>query len=463
MGLRFLTGLVLISLVQTPAFSQEFAVWIATAHSIDFPKTKGVENQKAELRELVQTAKRRGITTLYFQVRGRGDAFYRSAVEPWSEELTGTLGQDPGWDPLSEVLSESKKAGIKVIGWFNVYKLTDASNQTKSRGKIRHLTESHPGWVLKSGSERFLNPGIPEVRTYLVSVLSDLLKKYPIDGIQLDFIRYPTTPFKDQAAVKKYKKKGETAEDWRRTNISETVRILSEATARLRPGSEFSTAPLGIWKEIPGAKGLQSYFDVYQDSQGWVSAGYLTAIMPQLYWPAGNIPDGTGARTSPDFRALAIDWVEKCPSVRVLPGIGLYKEPVFRQTEELVKIALSAGAAGVAFYSWSQFVTLPEGLLTGFVRKPVSEQTLLLEIKPDVSEGEFPVSLTRLSKDQRLARFSAGQQQARGWVVLSAAGDTLGTGKLSGMASELIKTPAGSKKVIFIFSDSTQTELTIGD
>jgi len=467
------TRLVIYVLVFSAGFfsnlsAQEFGVWVATAHRIDFPKTNGSEDQKNELLRLVQTAADRGITTLYFQVRGRGDSFYQSDFEPWSESLTGKLGQDPGWDPLDVVIKEASKRNLKVIAWFNVYKITDGSNQTKSSSKKKHPVESHPKWVMKSGSERFLDPGIPDVRIYLAKVAADLVKKYPVDGVQLDFIRYPTTPFNDKKTVSSFKPKKMETDDWRRQNISETVKQIRDAIKAIRPGIEFSAAPLGIWKSIKGAAGLESYRQVYQDSFGWVRDGLVDAIMPQIYWPAGNIPDGTGASSSPDFNALTENWVNNCNPVPVIPGIALYKKPVFDQTEDLVRFALKAGAKGVAFYSWSQFLSLNPGFINSvsdlnFRDKNQSDPQKEIEVVKPSQGNPDVIKVNRLSATSVLLVFEKDARPEGNWSLLSVEKVMIAEGKLAGSNSQILPFTEGADYIKLVFPDGTTKELKIGD
>ncbi|MCA0445515.1 MAG: family 10 glycosylhydrolase [Bacteroidetes bacterium] len=467
------TRLVIYVLVFSAGFfsnlsAQEFGVWVATAHRIDFPKTNGSENQKNELISLVQTAADRGITTLYFQVRGRGDSFYQSDFEPWSESLTGKLGQDPGWDPLDVVIKEASKRNLKVIAWFNVYKITDGSNQTKSSSKKKHPVESHPKWVMKSGSERFLDPGIPDVRLYLAKVAADLVKKYPVDGVQLDFIRYPTTPFNDKKTVSSFKPKKMETDDWRRQNISETVKQIRDAIKAIRPGIEFSAAPLGIWKSIKGAAGLESYRQVYQDSFGWVRDGLVDVIMPQIYWPAGNIPDGTGAKSSPDFNALTENWVNYCNPVPVIPGIALYKKPVFDQTEDLVRFALKAGAKGVAFYSWSQFLSLNPGFINSvpdlnFRDKNQSDPQKEIEVAKPSQGNPDVIKVNRLSATSVLLVFEKDARPEGNWSLLSVEKVMIAEGKLAGSNSQILPFTEGADYIKLVFPDGTTKELKIGD
>ena len=75
------------------------------------------------LRKIVQDLKAANFNTIFFQARARGDAYYRSRYEPWAENLTGIMGQDPGWDPLAFVIDEAHRYGMEVHAWINVYKV----------------------------------------------------------------------------------------------------------------------------------------------------------------------------------------------------------------------------------------------------------------------------------------------------------------------------------------------------
>lgn len=351
-------GFLFSLLISSSVWSQDFGVWITTAHRIDFPKTDGMKNQMEELKEIVDDASRLGITTLYFQVRARGDASYQSELEPWSESFTGELGKNPGWDPLAEIIELAKSKNMKVIGWFNVFKVADQSNQTRSKSKVKHPAERHPDWILKSGTEKFLNPGIPEVRTYIALIAEDIVSGYNIDGLQLDFCRYPTTKYNDSKTLKKYKPAKLSTDDWRRQNVTETVSLIRDAMKKHNPDLILSAAPLGICKSVPKATGLQSYYEVYQDSYGWLENNLLDEVVPQLYWPIGNKPDGTGAKTSPDFETLCKTWGKNSNNIPLKSGIALYKKPVFNEAKREIEVALSNGLDGVVFFAWHQFKEL---------------------------------------------------------------------------------------------------------
>ena len=421
--------------------AQDFGVWVATAHRIDFPKSDGKENQIREMKELIDLASERGITTIYFQVRSRGDACYQSDYEPWAEALTGVLGLNPGYDPLDQFITYAKSKNMRVIGWFNVFKVADQSNQTKSKSKQKHPAEKYPSWILKSGTEKFLNPGIPEVRKYIAEVAADLVSKYDLDGIQLDFCRYPTTKYNDRSTEKKYNKKHLPVGDWRRQNITSTVRLIREAIQEEKPNILLTAAPLGICKAVPNARGLESYYEVYQDSYGWMDADLLDEVEPQIYWPLGNVPDGTGAKTSPDFAALSRDWQRNSNGKIVRPGLALYKQPVAEQAEELIVVALGNGNQGVVFYAWSQFKELNIDL------------TKFKKTNKDVSaketQNEIQLKAEKLTTDQILLHNT--DKKYYGYQLLDKSGSVLRSGIF------------GNESVVMITIDSTAEKIAVTD
>jgi uncharacterized lipoprotein YddW (UPF0748 family) len=65
-----------------------------------------------------------GINTVFFQVKPDGTALWPSKILPWSDTLTGKIGQDPGYDPLQFMLDEAHKRGMRVHAWFNPYRVS---------------------------------------------------------------------------------------------------------------------------------------------------------------------------------------------------------------------------------------------------------------------------------------------------------------------------------------------------
>ena len=259
------------------------AVWITTAASLDWPRSLNTQEQQTSLRRMVSDLKAAHFNTIFFQARARGDAYYKSDYEPWAENLTGIPGQDPGWDPLDFLLREAHAAGMEVHAWFNLYKVRGLNAARPSFPQ--HISLAHPEWTVFSDGEVWVDPGIPEVRSYLLRVAMDLTRNYNIDGIQFDFIRYPGREFRDSKTFRRYGN-GMDREDWRRSNIDLFVAEFYDSATALKPMLKVGSAPLGLYNGIN--KGGGGFYSYYQDSQGWLQKKKHDYLAPQLYWPLAH-------------------------------------------------------------------------------------------------------------------------------------------------------------------------------
>ncbi len=169
----------------------------------------------------------------------------------------------------------------------------------------KHVATVHPYWVYKKEEENgtsslWLNPGLPEARNYLIDLIDELVKNYDIDGVQLDFIRYPKEPIDDFDAYTIYGS-GLTIEDWRRENINTFIKDLNVRIKGAKPLMKLGVTPIGIYKSLPNARGLEGFSDVFQDSREWLENGDIDYAVPQIYW---NIKD------NPRFQDLVEDIKE---------------------------------------------------------------------------------------------------------------------------------------------------------
>ena len=136
-----------------------------------------------------------GINAVYFQVKPDGTALWRSNILPWSEVLTGTVGQDPGYDPLAFMLQEAHRRGINVHAWLNPYRVSmntrpqtiDALNHTL-RSPPASVYALHPDWI-RTANERFvLDPGLPDVRNWITGVVAEIVKTMRSTAFSLTII-----------------------------------------------------------------------------------------------------------------------------------------------------------------------------------------------------------------------------------------------------------------------------------
>ena len=282
--------------IKAPAVQQEFrAMWIATVYNIDWPSKAGlpVSRQKAELITMLNKAKGLNMNAVVLQVRPSCDALYQSAIEPASPWLSGTMGKSPGYDALAFAVAECHARGMELHAWVNPFR---AKTSEKQVVPASHITRRQPGWVRSYEGKVWLDPGLPEVRSYSLRVISDIVARYDIDGIHIDdyFYPYPKNPkarpipeFPDATAYRRYGK-GQSRGDWRRANINTFVASMYRSVKAKKPWVKVGISPFGIWK--PGVpSGTRADLDpmnmLYADSRTWLRNGWLDYLSPQLYWP----------------------------------------------------------------------------------------------------------------------------------------------------------------------------------
>ena len=170
-----------------PAAPREFrAAWIATVANIDWPSKPGLsaDQQQAECCALLDLAVRLKLNAEILQVRTSADALYESALEPWSEFLSGKQGQSPGYDPLAFWIIEAHRRGLELHAWFNPFRARQSS--AKSALSASHLSRSQPQWVKSYGDQLWIDPGEPAAAEHTLAVFHDVLQRYDIDAIQID-------------------------------------------------------------------------------------------------------------------------------------------------------------------------------------------------------------------------------------------------------------------------------------
>jgi uncharacterized lipoprotein YddW (UPF0748 family) len=305
------------------------AAWIATVANIDWPSKPGLsaEAQQAEIVTLCDTAKSIGLNALILQVRTSTDALYESRLEPWSEYLTGTQGQHPGYDPLAVWLREAKSRGLELHAWFNPYRARHGG--AKSPVHDSHVSRTHPDWVRRYGDQLWMDPGEPASAEHTLAVVRDLLSRYAVDGVHIDdyFYPYPITDpatkqevdFPDEPSWQKYVAKGGSLgrHDWRRYNVNTLVQRLYTLAHEVRPGTRVGVSPFGIPKpgmRPAGISGFSQYDKLYADVELWLREGWMDYLAPQLYWPR--------TQTAQAFEPLLQAWRANNPLGRPIhPGL----------------------------------------------------------------------------------------------------------------------------------------------
>ena len=284
-----------------PPEPREFrAAWVATVANIDWPSQPGLpaEAQRAEATAMLDRAAAIGLNALILQVRPAGDALYPSALEPWSEYLTGAQGRAPvpAWDPLAWWVQEARARGLELHVWFNPYRARHSSAKTPLVAP--HLAVRQPALARRYGDQLWIDPGEPAAAAHTLAVVADVVRRYDIDGVHIDdyFYPYPVKagdadlPFPDDAAYARYRLGGGllARDDWRRANVDALVQEMHATVRRIKPWVRFGISPFGLGRpdrRPPGITGFSQFDKLYADVERWLENGWLDYLAPQLYWP----------------------------------------------------------------------------------------------------------------------------------------------------------------------------------
>ncbi|WP_213132825.1 glycoside hydrolase family 10 protein [Citrobacter sp. FP75] len=319
-------------------------VWLATVSRLDWPPvasvnvsspTLRISQQQKALTDKLDNLKRLGINTVFFQVKPDATALWQSKILPWSDTLTGKIGEDPGYDPLQFMLDEAHKRGMRVHAWFNPYRVS-VNTKSGTVTELNNTLSQHPSsvfvlhreWIRTAGERFVLDPGIPEVRDWIASIVAEVVEKYPVDGVQFDDYFYTESPgsaLNDSQTFRKYGQGFASKADWRRHNTEKLIEQVSRTIKKLNPEVEFGVSPAGVWRNRShdpagsDTRGAAAYDESYADTRRWVQLGLLDYIAPQLYWPF--------ARDAARYDVLAKWWADvvKSTNTRLYIGVALYK------------------------------------------------------------------------------------------------------------------------------------------
>jgi uncharacterized lipoprotein YddW (UPF0748 family) len=293
------------------------ATWLSTVWALDWPAgtVPAATGNNEAARENARNAQKNGLlailnklqaanfNTVFFQIRGMSDAFYRSQYEPWSRYLSSVRGADPGWDPLAYIIEEAHARGIEIHAWLNPYRYSTSAD---SHGDLpEDYAVAHPDWLLDYGSySKILNPGMPEVRQRICDVVADIISNYDVDGIVFDDYFYVsgTSDALDNAQYQAYNPGGLSRADWRRNNVNQMVRDVQARINSIKPYLTFGIGPAGVAASDPAVAAKYGvdpspvgsdwqYDGIYSDPLAWLNDRSIDYISPQLYWAIGSSND----------------------------------------------------------------------------------------------------------------------------------------------------------------------------
>jgi len=346
------------------------------------------------VRDAVARAADAGFNTLLVQVRGRGDAAHPSALEPRMEALARA---SPSFDPLALAIAEGHARGLAVHAWLNVNVVTELTGVPDDP---RHLARAHPEalmvprelarelarsspydpryldrlltWSRAHGNRvegLYVAPWSARVRERFEAVTVDLIERYDLDGVHLDYIRYPGPDFDYSAgsiaafrewAAPRLSSGGRRALDraaerdplawpdgqpalWSEFRREQVTRLLERVSFAVKTRRPWMTVSAAVLPDTLAARR-----DRLQDWPTWVRAGLLDAVAPMAYAPDDAL-----------FRAQVEQVVHVAPGVDVWAGIGSYLTGL-QGTLRKILIARDLGTDGIVLFSYD-WVVSPSG------------------------------------------------------------------------------------------------------
>lgn len=324
---------------------------------------KDPEVSKQKIRTVFERARTARFNMVFFQVRGNGDAFYKSSYEPWAASLTDSLGKDPGWDPLEFAVGEAHRLGLEIHAWTNVFPYWRGPALPPSSEPPQPY-RAHPEWIVcdKDGKPMSVNPpandyiwaspGIPAVRQHVRNVVMDIVNHYDIDGIHFDYVRYPEgSPVKgyshDSVSIARFGSPEGNPEKlawdhWQREQVNQFVIEAYNDITAAKPWVKVSASVIGKYM----GTGWTSYNAVYQDPRRWMEVGKIDFIVPMVYWERSH-------PTHP-FIPLITQWQDRVAYDRqVLPGLAtrLIDKYGYSEIEAEIRETRRLGLPGVVFFS----------------------------------------------------------------------------------------------------------------
>ena len=278
------------------------AVWLTTIGGSDWPHSYSqspysAEKQKQELRTILDHLEKAKINTVLIQTRVRGTMIYPSDYEPWDGCLSGFPGKSPGYDALQFAIDECHKRGMELHAWV----VTIPVGKWNTLG-CKTLRQRMPGLIKKIDADGYMNPEDSRTGTYLANICREITRKYDVDGIHLDYIRYPET-----WNIKLSHEQG-------RRYITSIVEKIHDAVKLEKPWVKMSCSPIGKADDLTRywSHGWNAYTKVCQDAQGWLKSGLMDELFPMMYFRGDQ------------FYPFAIDWQEQSQGKIVAPGLGIY-------------------------------------------------------------------------------------------------------------------------------------------
>ncbi len=327
--------------------SEVRAVWLTTNGGMDWPKGIYTEaEQKTALVDILDKLATAHFNTIVLQVQVKGDVIWDSKIQPFMRDFSGDGSKGMTWDVCKYVIEECHKRNMECHAWIVPYRVGTANEAAryKNNSVVKHVTTMHPEMCVLYNNAYYLDPGLPEVRTYLLDLYKEMVTNYDFDGTNFDYTRYPGSDFEDSSSYAKYGN-GKDKADWRRENINTFVGEFYDMVKSIKPNMKVGAAPIGTYKNVSGYGNMTAYGSVYQDAAEWMRRGKHDLLIPQMYW---NEKYG--------FSPNMTTWVDNCDGRQLVVGLAPYKMDdsnnwdVSVVTDQIEKTRAKAGMSGNCYF-----------------------------------------------------------------------------------------------------------------
>jgi uncharacterized lipoprotein YddW (UPF0748 family) len=329
-------------------------IWIDSWHADSFLNT-------SEVNTLIQTCRDNNINTIMPEIRKVGDAYYDSNLEPRATNITGGASFDPlGY--MIDVAHDTSggKKYVEVHAWFVMQRISTSLNLHPQHVLSQHLEyimSDIDGNTSYSGSY-YLDPGHPGSVDHNVAVILDCLSHYDIDGINLDYIRYPASNWGyNPESVRRfnefYGKTGTPSltdpdwSDWRRECITLEVKKIYVKSLKINPNVVLTPDTINWGYSYDDFENSDAYKSVFQDWVGWLQAGIIDYNALMGYERGGVTPRYEG------WSNLSLANDDKRGSIL---STGAYLQTSIQYAMDQLLYARSQGAAGLNIYDWGSEV-----------------------------------------------------------------------------------------------------------
>ena len=295
------------------------AVWLTTIKGLDWPKEEIVgpareDEQKAALCAILDSLQAIRINTVLLQTRIRGDVIYPSSLEPFAPVFTGKHGVAPSYDPLAFAIEECHRRGMQLHAWLVTIPLGETS-YVKGHG-LRALPATKPAQCTRFHGAWYMEPSHSGTAQHLSALVEEIITHYDVDGIHLDYIRYPeeNSSYPDATRYSR-DRRGMSKAEWRRSHITQIMSTIYDKVKSIKPWVCVSAATLGKYADTSrySSYGWNAYHTVHQDAKEWMRTGIVDAIFPMLYY------------TDKHFYPFVTDWYEGSYGRHVIAGMGTYQ------------------------------------------------------------------------------------------------------------------------------------------